>query len=207
MPNENQFTGPGEDTPVQGVVNESQARSKPPRQPVQQSGISEEQLSSFVQQAIEQAKFELKKEISTALNAKANSLREVDPTTATALQGCAISIAEAQSSVMPIGGNDEFNAQTQAQPGDQTQPQKQADSLDDFIYQTVLEVLEDNNWLEETAGEPQEKLAEDLNNTVSDLKKGAMMFMHDYDIDFEDPVTWDLLHDLIIDGTLMSYVD
>lgn len=162
-----------------------------------------EEVFYLIQQSKEEAKFELKKELSESLNAKAVQLQEIDPTTSACLRACAIAIAEALSSVIPVGQNPEFNATAQSEVP-QAMAQKQAMDLQDFIYKTTIEYLSNKNYFELNAGISQEKLAEDLNEAVEIINNGLSIYSNQNEIDFTDHNTWDLLTDLINDKTLFQ---
>lgn len=206
-------------------VQDTQGKLQLQEQPQQQPSVNEpavpDEVLYLIQQAVEQTKYELKKEISESLNSKSASLQEVDPTTSACLRACAIAVADALSMNTTVGENPEFSqqqsqsqqpqgqpqGQPQPQSGDETQmamPMKEASSIEDHLYKLTIDKLVSKGWLEINEGVPQEKMASDLNNAYLIVKTGLDEYGERYDIDFKDSNTWELATDLFLEGTLTA---
>lgn len=175
----------------------------------------------YIQQAKEEAKFELKQELVQAINSKAQQLSDIDPVVATALQAVAAAINESVSSVTPLGENEEFNQQQQSsmpspqnmvgQLAKQTKPQpsgpgqsqvkKASDyNLEEMVYETCMEKIAQTDYFEQDI--PEETRAEDIMRTLEIIGTGLNKFAEREQVDFTDPQTRELLVSLINNGTL-----
>lgn len=82
-------------------------------------------------------------------------------------------------------------------------PKPPVKTATDFIFDTTIKYLKNKNYFElnkEAAGE--EELTEDLTKTIGYINHGANIYAYNNDIDFSDTNSWDLLEELINDGTL-----
>jgi hypothetical protein len=174
-----------------------------PTKPKQQS-INPEEIQLLIQAGMEQVKFELKQELTQAINAKAQQLSDMDPTTATAMRAIAGAMNEAVSSVTPLGGNEEFNAQQGQQiqqDASQQQVKQSSDELAELIWNTMVTGLEEKGYFEKNASFEKEMVNDDLTNTYVTIGKGVEKFADDNEVDFTDSNYHDLLKELILDGT------
>jgi len=183
----------------------------------------------YIQQAKEEGKFEVKQELTQALNAKAQQLSDIDPVVATALQAVAAAINESVSSVTPLGENEQFNAQqesnmpdpqrmmssiagknglnnqsTQAKPQPSGPGQNQAKtaseySLEEVTYETCMSKIASTDYFEQDISEEQRNA--DLMRTLEIIALGINKFAEAEDVDFTDPQTKELLICRINDGT------
>lgn len=183
------------------------------QQQMQQQFTTPDDALAYAQQSKEEAKFEVKKEIVDAVTAKAQQLMDVDPTTATALRAFAAAVNEAVSMVNPIGDNGEFNAQQQQQMPQQQDPsqleqqpaQKTAsDPLKNFIAESSIEKIASTGYFKLNEHIEDALLEKDLQDTIDVISVGVEKFASDNDINFEDSNTWDLLKELIEDGTMFN---
>jgi hypothetical protein len=186
---------------VQDLQGGVQTQEQPQEQPSVNEPAVPDEVLYLIQQAVEQTKYELKKEISESLNSKSASLQEVDPTTSACLRACAIAVSGALSSNTPVGGNPEM--QQQGVPETES-PMKAASSIEDLLYKLAMEKLISKGWLEINQDVPQEKLASDLNDAVGIVRAGLEEYSERYDIDFTDSNTWDLVTELFTEGTLTA---
>jgi len=206
------------DTPVDGNMPAMPGgENKKPAAPKKPS-LGIEDIMPSLQQVKRESKFEVKKEITTAITAQANSLMAIDPATATALNAIATAISGSLNSDIPIGQNPEFNAQAPIDESAMTEPtgeqkpaksnpakpdqQKQANSLDEHLFESTIDYLRSKQYFEMNEGNDQEKVAEDISNTVSVIKIGLDEISEESQIDFSDPNTWDMVTEMVQDGSL-----
>ena len=184
--------------------NAQQTQANPNDKEMQQKQlINPEEIQLLIQQGMEQVKFELKREIVQAINAKAQQLSDVDSATSTAMVAIASAINEAVSNVIPLGGNEEFNVQQMAQQDfSQQQVKQSSDELAELIWDTMISGLKEKGYFEKNASFERELINEDLTNTYITIGRGMEKFAEDNDIDFTDSNYHDLLKELILDGTL-----
>lgn len=195
------------------------------KQPAE-SGSNIDEYAYMLQNLKEQVKYEIKEEIVNSITLKSNSLMSVDPSTATALAAVASSIGGAISQVQPIEmGQPQENTEEQpangqadgkpvaAQPlppqqapqiGEEPdQSQKTAEDVKDFIFDATMEYLKAQNYFELNK-KASEEITDDLTDTVGYIDYGATIYATNNGIDFTDANTWDLLEELISDGTLYN---
>lgn len=83
--------------------------------------------------------------------------------------------------------------------GNNTKPP--ATKTAEFIFDTTIEYLKRKNYFELNK-EAGLELEDDLTNTIEYINHGANVYAYNNDLDFTDTNTWDLLKELIDDGTL-----
>ena len=213
------------DTPVDGnmppMPGGDNKKPSAPKKPT----LGIEDIMPLLQQLKQEVKFEIKKEQSTAITAQANSLMSVDPATATACNAIATAINSSLNSNIPIGQNPEFNAQkpiddsaTSDAPAGNGQPtkpskpaspnpakpdqQKEAADLDELLFDTTIDYLKSKEYFEMNKDNDQEKVAEDISNTVSVITIGLEKIAEESQIDFSDPNTWEMVVEMVHDGSL-----
>ena len=71
----------------------------------------------------------------------------------------------------------------------------------EFIFETAIDYLKRKNYFELNK-EAGMDLEDDLTNTIEYINHGANVYAYNNDLDFTDTNTWDLLKELIDDGTL-----
>lgn len=184
------------------VIKKTQPQSQP-----QQESNNLDEYAFLLQNLKEQVKMEIKDELYKSITLKANSLMSVDPATSTALMGVAAAITGAVSQMNPVD-----MSQSEGQPAEPEPtgppptgkppvagpPQKTAS---DFIFDTIINHLKEKKYFELNK-EAGEDIQQDLNNTIDYINYGANIYASNNDIDFSDTNTWDLLEELINDGTL-----
>lgn len=226
----------GSDMPI---ATQGDSKEQKPKKPAQQKGPDLSMIMPMLQQQSQQIKFEIKKEMMNAYTSQANSLMDVDPATATALNAMANALSSSLSSNMPLGQNPEFNAQASVpdtgitqpedleqskptlgatpnkpqagpnkpQPGATKKPtdstqQKQAADLDEHLFNTTIDYLTSKGYFEKNASNDQEKVAENISETVDLITIGLDELANEAQLDFSDPSTWDVVSEMIYDGTL-----
>lgn len=178
------------------------------QQPIQ--SLSPEEIMQLIQQGMEQVKFEMRQENVQAINAKAQQLSDIDPSTSTSMRAIAGALNEAVSSVTPLGQNEEFNAQQNqqalAQQEASQQQVKQASDkeLGEFVWNVMCDGLTEKGYFEKNASIENEIINKDLTDTFVKIGLGLEKFAEDNDVDFHDSNYQDLLAELILDGTLLE---
>jgi len=185
-------------------------------QPQQPAQIPDEVLY-LMQQAKEEAKFELKQEIVEALNSEYQKFVEVDPVLATSLKGVAAAINGSVGNIVPLGENSQMNAMKEQQAQGtaqnmmqnvqgpaQPQTKKQA-SLPEFIWNCYEMRLKEAGYFENNAGQPQEKIASDLDEVFEVIVSGMNKYAELNGINLQDTSYWGVLKDCIDDGTFYQY--
>jgi hypothetical protein len=205
-----------------GEVDPKTVIKKTQPQPQQESNNLDE-YAFLLQNLKEQVKMEIKDELYKSITLKANSLMSVDPATSTALMGVAAAITGAVSQMNPVDMSQSEGQPAEPEPtGPPTgkppvaeppmptakpakgkspvagPPQKTAS---DFIFDTIINHLKEKKYFELNK-EAGEDVQQDLNNTIEYINYGANIYASNNDIDFSDTNTWDLLEELINDGTL-----
>jgi len=208
MPEEKSVTQTNPDIDTVNSVTKQNTQVEQQKQQ-QQAGIGPDELVFYIQQAMEQVKFELKNEIVQALNAKAQQFSDTDPTTSTSLKASAGAINEAVSDVVPLGENEEFNqqqvAQQQAMAGQQQkqQPsQQQVKQASEIVWDTFMKKLDEYGYFEKNASAKKETINQDLIDIAKILGVGMDKYAEDNDVDFSDPNYHDVLKELVMDNTL-----
>lgn len=162
-------------------------------------GVTQDELLFYMQQCMEQVKFEVKQEIVDAINAKAQQLSDVDPTTSTSLRAVAAAVNSAVSDPQPLGENEQFNQQNAGQQ--QAVPQKQAS---DVAWDAMIEKLEGAGYFEKNASYDEKVVEQDLKDLAVVIGRGMEKYAEDNSIDFNDSNYHEMLKELILDNTLYN---
>ena len=158
-----------------------------------------EEVMALIQTAMEQVKFEIKKEYVEAITAKSQQLAEVDPVTSTTLKAVAGAINESVSDVVPLGGNQELNNKPEAGI-----VEKQAEDIAQILRNTTKEKLKKVGFFDKVAGNNEDEVEEAVNGILDITLLGMQKFAEDNDVDFSDPNTHEMLEELIEDGSLFQ---
>lgn len=176
-----------------------------------QGPVSDEVLY-LLQQAKEEAKFEIKQELAEAINSEYQKFAEIDPTLATALKAVAAAINGSISNVVPIGENSQLNAikEQQAQSNAQNliqnvQQKKQASiSLPEFVWDKTMEKVASMGYFEQNETADETIIRNDLDELFQTIVKGMDKFAELNEVDLTDANYWAVLEDYIKDGTFFN---